>query len=368
MTTSETKLEFSGRLTAIPPSDLFQWARNDRRTGALVLRRSSREKRLFFVSGDLVGATSDDPAEFYGQYLLLNGHVGEEELVQALTYCAEKGKRLGSALVELNLLGVEQVRKTLHDHIQDLTLDVFLWDRGLFFFEAGEAPKEDIVPEPVDSLFVAMEGSRWLDEYRRIRRVFPHDEVVLARRPGAVEPPGLTPLEAWIFQKVNGERTLAKLHAAIGGAYFRFLEAALRLSVSELLDIEAVAERVDSRTRELSLQDLLADQARERVSSRHDDGVPIRLLETMYPMWIGEALPGAQKENFFTRCDGTRMLKQALSPHDRKGDLDLFFVALSRGVIALLPAPVRDLEQVADERKTPPEKRWWRRVLPSGRG
>jgi len=33
-------MEFSGRLAAFPMGDLLQWAKNERRTGALVVRRS----------------------------------------------------------------------------------------------------------------------------------------------------------------------------------------------------------------------------------------------------------------------------------------------------------------------------------------
>ena len=68
-------MEFSGRLAAFPMADLLQWAKNEACTGALVIRRSQREKRIYFNAGDVVGCLSNDPAEFYGQYLLLHGHL-----------------------------------------------------------------------------------------------------------------------------------------------------------------------------------------------------------------------------------------------------------------------------------------------------
>ncbi|HEX4955517.1 MAG TPA: DUF4388 domain-containing protein [Thermoanaerobaculia bacterium] len=364
----ETKMEFSGLLASIPASDLFQWAKNDRRTGDLVVRRSSREKRLSFRDGTLVGATSDDPAEFFGQYLLLNGYLSEGDLVGALAFCAENGKRLGSALVELEVLPREKVARALHDHIQDLTLDLFLWDRGVFFFESGEPETEEIAAEPIDSFFVAMEGTRWLDEYRRIRRVLTHDEIILRRSRKGDELPGLSPLSRRIHQLVDGERTLGQVHRALGGSLFRFLAAVLDLCVKEVLDIASTRTASASATRELSLHDLMLAQAGVRAhdgsrGTASHEGVPFALLEKMVPIWLGEPIPPNQKDSFYLRCDGSTRLRDLLTSR-RKDELDLLFTALGRGVLALLPAPIAELESTADRRRTPEGRRWWRRIVP----
>src|SRR5688500_20209083 len=106
-------MEFSGRLAAFPPSDILQWVHNDRRSGALVLRRSGRTKRVYFDRGNVVACTSDDPAEYYGQLLLIYGYIGELELMQALQRCQqEENVRLGAALREVGLLSEEDSQAT----------------------------------------------------------------------------------------------------------------------------------------------------------------------------------------------------------------------------------------------------------------
>jgi hypothetical protein len=355
-------MEFSGRLQAFPPGDLLQWARNDRRTGALVVRRSSREKRVFFRDGVVVGCVSDDPGEFYGQHLLLNGRLQEGELIRALTHCARQSKRLGQALLELRILLPEAVRETLRDHIQDLVLDLFLWDRGVFYFEAGPPQEEEIAPLPIDTFGLVMEGTRWIDEYRRVRKVLVNDDVVLnrSRNSGSRE---LTALERWIVGKVNGRRTLGQLYRSIGGSYFRFLDGALALCVREVLDIAEVPASAPSGTRELSLYDLMIEQAREENARGAAEAlaVPQDILKGLVPLWFGEALPESGEPSFYGRCDGTKRLADLLSD-DPAGDLDLLFVALRRGVLALLPAPLAELDLAADKRKVPGEKRWWQRL------
>ena len=83
-------MEFSGRLASFPIAELLQWAHNDRRTGSLVLRRTSREKRVFFSDGHIVACLTDHTAEFYGQHLLLGGHIRQDALLRCLALCRQE--------------------------------------------------------------------------------------------------------------------------------------------------------------------------------------------------------------------------------------------------------------------------------------
>src|SRR4030095_13407566 len=120
------------------------WAKNERCTGALVIRRSEREKRLYVHAGDVVGCLSNDPAEFYGQHLLLNGYLNDEQLLRALSHCTQHKTRLGVALQELGLLEADVIQQTLRAHIEDVVCDLFLWTRGIFYFQSGKPPEEEV--------------------------------------------------------------------------------------------------------------------------------------------------------------------------------------------------------------------------------
>lgn len=365
-------MEFSGRLAAFPPSDLLQWARNDRRTGALVVRKSDREKRVYFLAGEVVGCLSTDPNEYYGQFLLLNGYLDQGQLVRALSQSTSTGRRLGSVLLDLGLLAPEVVQQTLRRQIEDLVCDLFLWDRGVFFFRAELPPEEEILPEPIYTEKLALEGARWVDELARFRRVLVHDAVVLARGerwPGEE----LSPLEERLAAAAGaGERTLGELYRALRGSHFRFLEAVFRLCVASVLDITSVGEHAERGTHEMSVYDLLLEQATEEqvlVARRHM-AVPLDLLERSYPVWVGEPsedekgrMP-ARARDFYARFDGRTSLGEAFSadPRRRGRELDLLLLQLQKGRLALLPAPLEQLEREAAERGDPARKRWWRRI------
>jgi len=364
-------MEFSGRLTAFPPGDLLQWAKNDRRTGALVDRRSDREKRVYFNSGEVVGCLSTDPAEFYGQHLLLNGYLAEEQLFQALHHCTQTGRRLGASLRELGFLSPDLIQQTLREQIEDSVCDLFLWQRGVFYFQSEMPPEEEILPEPIHTVGLAMEGSRWLDEYARIRRIFVHDNVVLSR--GRKAPAPATPLQERLLRAVDGRSTLGELYKTIRGSYFRFLDAGYQLCVASALDIEDVGEDHGTSTHEMSVYDLLLEQATEEqvlVARRHM-AVPIDLLERCYPVWVAEPTTEEQRRmpakarDFYARFDGKTSLAQAFSgdARSRGREMDLLLLQLQKGSLALLPAPLEQLERDAETRGEPPFKRWWKRVF-----
>lgn len=369
-------MEFSGRLSAFTPANLLQWASQERRTGALVVRRTRCEKRIYFRDGAVVACLSSDPAEHYGQYLLLHGYLEEADFLRALRHCEETGRRLGASLVELDLLGEEKVRESLRGRIADAVCDLFLWEKGVFFFHAEPPPEEEIPPGPVDTTGLVMEGTRWVDELARIRRVFVHDHVALRRGPVRPEKP-LNPLERRIVAAIDGKRGLRELHGLVHGSYYRFLEAAYALCLREVLDIATIVEVDEPVSAEVKVLDLLleqvADEERSLIAERRRS-VPLASLTDLYPAWTGPA-PGLEEVGldesaadslaaFRSRLDGRTTLGDALSssPGLRERELELFEVALARGRLALLPAPAESLA-VADGEEDPAEV-WWRRFVP----
>ncbi len=366
-------MEFSGRLTAFPLGDLLQWAQNDRCTGALVIRRSEREKRIYFHAGEVVGCLSNDPAEYYGQHLVLQGHLSEDQLFKALSHCAAHNTRLGVALRELGMLPPEVIQQTLREQIEDVIRDLFLWERGIFYFQAEMPQDEEILPEPINVVGLVMEGTRWVDEVARIRRVLVHDGVVLRRGerwPGGED---LPPVQRRLVELVDGHRTLADLYKKIRGSYYRFLKGAFRLCLDRVLDIEEVRETAEPGTQEMSVYDLLLEQATEEqvlVARRHM-AVPLDLLERCYPVWVEEPAEDeqtrmpAKARDFYARFDGRTSLGNAFSGDARvRGrEMDLLLLQLQKGRLALLPAPVASLEEAAERRGQPALQRWWRRVF-----
>ena len=368
-------MEFSGRLAAFPIGDILQWAHNDRRTGALVVRRSGCEKRVFFRDGEIVACFSDDAAEFFGQHLLVRGLVDEGRLIHALTVCQRGGGMLGGALVELGILTAEGVASALREHVEDQVCELFLWRNGIFYFSNEMLGEDQLLPLSLSATAVALEGSRRSDEYQRLRRVFVHDQVVLKKGTKKRENPG--PLEKRILRVVDGRRTLAELYHEVRGSWFRFLDCAYRMTVDSVLDIGDVRDASDSHSTELRLADLLIEQVSEEQSIflRQHLAIPFDALSHCVPVWVRP--PDSDEESrmsqpvraFYRQIDGKSDLSQLLadvSRDERSRRMDRLILQLRKGALALLPMAIDDLEGVAEREKRPANVRWWRRLRGEG--
>jgi hypothetical protein len=361
-------MEFSGRLAAFPPAELLQWAHHERRTGSIVFRRSRRQKRVYFDKGRVVACASDDPSDYYGQHLLLNGHLNEGQLVDALSFCTRTGKRIGLALTELGLLSREQVERSLRRQMEDSVCGLFLWNHGIFYFEEDVPPKEEILPQPIDTLGLILEGTRWIDEAARFRRVFPHDNVTLRRGP-AWPGENLTPVQRRIVAAVDGEKSLAKIHWHIKGSYFRVLEAAYHLCLQEVLDLGVIGEAIETTSLEINIYDLLLEQAMEEESQRQERNfvLPVSLIGGLRPVWV--RTPSARDlknvaddlRHLLQDFNG-RLTLESLVPEsrDESASWDFFLEHLRKGNLALLPASPAELDE--EEAARPG---FWKRLIKS---
>lgn len=367
-------MEFSGRLASFPIADLLTWAHNDRRSGSLVVRRAGAEKRVYFRAGDVAACLSNDPAEFYGQYLLAQGYVDEDGLVRALRLCQREGVLLGAALARLGLLPERRMLETLRIHVEDQVCELFLWRTGIFYFTNETVPEAQTLPEPLRAEALALEGSRRADEHARIRRLFVHDNIVLGR--GEREARDASPLELRILAHADGARSLLELYNEVRGSWFRFLEASYRLAAEGALDIEDVPEPTDSGSAELHLADLLLEQVAEEraMMFRHHLSLPFDAIERCVPVWVGTPGPHAEAvrsegvRDFLARIDGRTDLARlfaAVAPEERAARMDRLVLEIREGRLALLPKSVDRLEAEADAAASGPDgggvlSRWWR--------
>jgi hypothetical protein len=362
-------MEFSGRLTSVSLADLLQWTSNDRKTGSLVFRTGSRHKEVHFERGQIVGASTDDPREFFGQFLLLEGYLAEDQLMEALTWCQDNRRRLGAGLVELGILGEEEAQHALRRQIEDTVCDLFLWDHGVFYFAEELLPHAEILlPQPIHTVGLAMEGARWQDEHERIRRIFVHDAVALKQ--GRLWPgePG-DPRQNRILSSLETRLTLEEMYEHVKGSRFRFLETAFDLTVREVLDIDSVGEAASGTSTELRILDLLMDQAAEEevLFSRRHLSIPLDVLDRFYPVWMEteetpEDLPPDARA-LCRRMDGDTSLRELVLEDggDRERRMETILLELRKGNLALLPRPVSEIESTG-------KKSWlgWLRSMVGG--
>ncbi len=360
-------MEFTGRLAAFPAANLLQWAATERASGALVVRRSEREKRLEFLGGRLVACSSNLPQELYGQQLLAHGHITVERLAPALALARARRVPLGVALIAQGVLDEATVRDTLERSIRESVQDLFLWAHGLFFF-LDDAPRTPDLAVDISIQEVVLEGTRWMDEIARIRTLLVDDGVVV--RPGPQAGGAASPYERRLVEAAAPESSLADLHVRVGGVHYPFLDACHRLVQGRVLEIVRNGPVSSQASAEIDLRELLLglESGEEVVVGAGSAILPIVFVEAWVPIWIRrpeleelERLPVAQRA-FLEGIDGRTTLRRLLSstPEVREDQMELLLVEIQRRNALLLPAAIEDVERRLDDES--PLRRLTRRL------
>ncbi|WP_375758260.1 DUF4388 domain-containing protein [Corallococcus exercitus] len=164
----------------MPLKDLVVHLGNRRATGTLNVERGDVRKQLQLRDGHVITASSNQPREYFGQFLINQGHLTEDQLERAFATQAETHILLGKILIMTGTVSEATVRTTLSHKFREMLLDAFTWEEGGFDFRATDAaPELEGLDVSVDLLDVHREGEFRETAWQAIRAVFPSGRVRL---------------------------------------------------------------------------------------------------------------------------------------------------------------------------------------------
>jgi Domain of unknown function (DUF4388) len=166
-------MSLTGNLRTMDLPDVLQWIAGGRKTGTLHLGRGAVKKRIAFVDGVIDASWSNDPRESLGQFLVRDALITEEQLFKALLRQETEGRLVGVILVGDGTLSEDDLRRVLQTKVEAVIYDLFLWPEGKFEFKDGERPQPSGIATNLPVMGVMLEGARRVDEWSRIRTVFP---------------------------------------------------------------------------------------------------------------------------------------------------------------------------------------------------
>lgn len=175
-----------GELAFMPAADLFRYLANRRFSGTLTARRGADEKRIVLLEGKAVEATSSDPREYVGQFLLHHGKIVEEELDRSFQAQAATKVPLGRLLVQGGLdEGV--VKEALELKVRETALDLCAWTEGQFTVVRTEvrADQSGVAVTPVALTAIITEAQTRAKQWVAIRAIFPDGNVRVEAASGA---------------------------------------------------------------------------------------------------------------------------------------------------------------------------------------
>lgn len=148
--------------------------------GTVRCEQGPLKKNFVIEAGHAIMASSSDPREYLGQFLINFGHITEEQLDEAFETQKQTHVYLGKILLMIGLVDEETLKAVLILKIRETVLSLLEWDHGVFHFAPDEMPER----EPAVKVAVDLQSLREEYEFRQtawasIRQIFPDDKLGL---------------------------------------------------------------------------------------------------------------------------------------------------------------------------------------------
>lgn len=201
-----------GNLNQVQLPEVLQFISMGKSTGLLTVREPrSGEITLVIHSGRIINSSALERRRRLGDLLVHRGIIKRSTLreILSLQKKVESDKRLGSILIERDIVPESTIRDVLRLQLEEEIWNLFGLDEGEFRFlhTPEEQIGEALVEIEIDPLL--LEGTRRQDEWRKIAKVIPNDNVILAVRDLSGDPylsdkRKVTALEWRVLAQVNG--------------------------------------------------------------------------------------------------------------------------------------------------------------------
>jgi hypothetical protein len=211
-----------GDFNTMPLKDLIGYLAQKRLSGELTLERVGMRKQVFLDKGLLLNASSNDPREYLGQFLINLGHITEEQFNKAYETQKETKIFLGKILIMTGIVKDTVLQKVLSLKFRETVLEAFQWKRGSFDF-AADRPVEplDGIEFRLELMEIYREAEFRQTAWQAIRDAFPSGSLKLtAEEKNLPEPPRPGSLDAKIFELIREGHTIDEIGLAIHATDF----------------------------------------------------------------------------------------------------------------------------------------------------
>lgn len=168
-----------GNLEDLGLGEILQIVSLSRKSGILTLNSRGREGKVVFSRGQVIRATSPTYQEGLGEVLVRKGLMDHGLLRRALSIQKGEGlkERLGTILINYFQIPAATIEEVVREQIENVVYSLFDWTEGTFGFELQDNvevvdtiemdPMQFMLEQGLNPQFLAMEGSRLIDEKRR---------------------------------------------------------------------------------------------------------------------------------------------------------------------------------------------------------
>lgn len=175
-----------GKIVDFGIPDIFQLVSSQGKSGSLAISGGGRVTIFLFSGGRIVDVLPDrrESKSLLGTMLRDAGYLADSDLRRVLSSQEASGKRIGEILVDKGKVSKEVLARYLVLQVKECLFDVLMLREGEYRFEGFAVRPVPWGGEPIRPDVLLMEGMQFLDEYPRLRGIFPAGDFRVTRKKG----------------------------------------------------------------------------------------------------------------------------------------------------------------------------------------
>ncbi len=242
------EIALRGRIQHVPIGDLLQLVTQQRQTGVLEIEkrpsRSGRSVSICLRDGHVqlaLGRVREQEFRI-GRYLLRESLIEREDLDRILKNRGPNRGLLGTQLVKLGYISLDELRGVLAQQTSELIYEALRWRRGEFrFVRFASRPEAEDANLALPVANILMEGLRRVDEWRLIEEQIDSFDSVPRRDEEALRTIDLdrfAPDERRILDIVDGSSTVREIVERSQLSSFEVCKVIFQMATSRLVRLD----------------------------------------------------------------------------------------------------------------------------------
>ena len=213
-TMADTDFIFRGNLSQTPLAEILATIHRHGVPGVMEFTRGEETRKLYFIDGDIIFATSSDRGMSLGDYLVTKGRITKaQHQVSSEEVARAPGRRHGSILVEMGFLRKEELGAAVREQVQDILWSLFNWSRGEVVFSVGVFRDDEVYKIKIPTPRAILSGCKHIADAKMVMSKLGGRSTVFSRgpRPDHLESLQLEMSEKAMLEVIDGRATLFDL-------------------------------------------------------------------------------------------------------------------------------------------------------------
>lgn len=135
--------------------------------GVIIVKDEKFERKIYLNEGKIIFATSTNPDERLGEFLLYKGIITKEQYDESVIRLKRGEGRQGKILVDMKVLTPKELFLYVQEQITEIVYNLFNLNEGKVLFQIGKFKEEEIIKLSIPIKKAIFEGIKKIKDPKR---------------------------------------------------------------------------------------------------------------------------------------------------------------------------------------------------------